>query len=150
MVILMNIFGLNTNNNIELGIFIVACIVVLFVIVLVAILIISSIPHTCTYCHTNKTTDTDDNDEYQCQSCREGLLIKAAKRKEKTRICPDCGKDMDKQVIDGTDIVADVCTSCKGVFLDKGELEAMEEQLEIEEITFNPITSIAVMNIISH
>jgi predicted RNA-binding Zn-ribbon protein involved in translation (DUF1610 family) len=84
----------------------------------------------------------NDNDEYQCQSCKESLLIKDAKRKEKNRKCPDCGKDMDKQVIDGTDIVADVCTSCKGIFLDKGELEAMEEQLGIEEITFNPATSI--------
>lgn len=146
----MNFFGMfDTNKNVDLLV-IVVCVVALVIAVLIIYLIISVIPHTCERCLRNKTTNQNDNGEYQCEECTNALLISAAKKKEKIRTCPDCGKDMDKKVIDGTDIVADVCPSCKGIFLDKGELEELEDQLDIEEITFSPAMYVVVTSNILH
>jgi uncharacterized protein len=38
-------------------------------------------------------------------------------------ICPRCGKRMDQRVAYG--VTVDVCPNCEGVWLDKGELEAL-------------------------
>jgi len=146
----MKIIGLDTNDGLELSMLIFLGVVAIFIICIVVFFIRVSISHTCQYCHTNETTRTNDNGEYECESCADNALIKAAKRNEKIRKCPSCSRDMDKQVVDGTDIVADVCPSCGGVFLDKGELQELEEQLEIDEIIFNPATTVAMMTAISH
>ncbi len=151
MITLMKIFGMfDMNNGTDLFFVIFLIVVGLALLVFFILLIANGIPHTCERCLRNKTTYKNDDGEYQCEECTNALLIKDAKKKEKIRICPDCGKDMDKQVIDGTDIVADVCPSCNGMFLDKGELEELEDQLGIEEITFSPATSVVVMSNILH
>ena len=40
-------------------------------------------------------------------------------------VCPACGGLMDDEVFDA--ITIDVCTSCQGVWLDKGELDALSK-----------------------
>ena len=137
--------GLNNQDPRTFWFLIFIYIMAVLLIVVIIGGITSSISHICQHCNTNKTTDTDDDGNYQCQKCKDNKLIKVAKVNEKIRICPECSRDMDKQVIDGTDIVADVCLSCGGMFLDKGELKELEDQLDTGEITFNPTTSIMIM-----
>ena len=40
-----------------------------------------------------------------------------------TLVCPKCGSDMRSYERNG--VVVDQCTGCKGVFLDRGELERL-------------------------
>ncbi len=40
-----------------------------------------------------------------------------------TLICPKCGADM--RSYERNDVVVDQCTGCRGIFLDRGELERL-------------------------
>lgn len=44
--------------------------------------------------------------------------------------CPRCGREMDKRPVG--DITLDVCTECRGVWIDDGELEAAARTLSVE------------------
>ena len=146
MTILVSFLGLDTDKPLELITLIICIVAMLFILFVVIVLINSNISRRCTYCHTSKTTDSDDNGNYQCKSCRESLLLATAKKEEKVRKCPDCSKDMDKRVITGTKIVADVCPTCEGIFLDKDKLKKMQEQLGIRKVSFSPLLPMMAIN----
>ena len=52
--------------------------------------------------------------------------------------CPKCGVAMNKEVHGNTKIVIDHCPSCRSLWLDNGELEALEvyaeSQLEVQKV----------------
>ena len=146
-------FSLLETNNLLLPILV--GVIGLGFLILIIYLIRSNISHTCEKCHKNKTTNKNDDGKYQCEECTNSLLIMNAKKNEKIRVCPDCRINdcrinMDKQVIDGTAIVADVCPNCGGIFLDKGKIEELEDQLGIDKITCNPATTVVMMSNILH
>ena len=43
-------------------------------------------------------------------------------------ICPKCGGSMDETNIEG--VLIDKCTSCQGIFFDKGEMELLADRKE--------------------
>ena len=51
-------------------------------------------------------------------------------------VCPRCGGVMDLEP--AGDIEVDICTNCKGIWLDGGELEALQEKSSAE---FDPNTA---------
>lgn len=130
----LNLFDVNSWGYIILAIII--CSLILLAIIMIIAYIINGIPHTCKVCNTKKTTQKNDKGEYQCEKCTNKLLINEAKKTEKIRICPDCKYSMDKHIIDGTNTVADLCPSCKGVFLDKDKLEQLDNYTRV--IIFKP------------
>lgn len=49
--------------------------------------------------------------------------------------CPNCGNSMDVLDYDNTKVEIDYCTNCKGIWLDKNELEKIIDALEEEILT---------------
>jgi len=57
-----------------------------------------------------------------------------ARRKLHWRKCPKCGSDMNVETISGIEI--EKCSSCEGVFFDRGELEQLLVKQEPERRGF--------------
>ena len=82
---------------------------------------------TCVHCNTNKTRRDFEN-QPTCGACQTKLLIS----RESTRICPVDGATLLKE--HNNEIIIDRCPTCKGVWLDAGEIEAIKEAAKQEGI----------------
>ncbi len=63
-----------------------------------------------------------------CEACEEMIEAKVRAAKEQTRRCPLDGAEMAKEIV--LSLVIDRCPSCRGVWLDGGELEEMRGTIE--------------------
>jgi hypothetical protein len=58
-----------------------------------------------------------------CDECQHELELKLASSKESPRACPIDRTSMQKEVV--SNVILDRCPTCKGVWLDGGELELL-------------------------
>lgn len=79
----------------------------------------------CAYCHTNKTKREFEN-QPTCAECKTKILVE----REPIRICPADGSELLKE--HRNEIIIDRCPTCKGVWLDAGEIEAIQEAAQAE------------------
>lgn len=63
-----------------------------------------------------------------CEACEETIEAKIRAAKEQSRRCPRDGSEMSKEIV--LSLVIDRCPSCRGVWLDGGELEEMRGTIE--------------------
>jgi hypothetical protein len=63
-----------------------------------------------------------------CEACETLIEAKIRAAKEQSRRCPLDGAEMAKEIV--LNLVIDRCSSCRGVWLDGGELEAMRGAIE--------------------
>ena len=70
--------------------------------------------------------------EYQglptCETCEKLIEAKIRAGKEQGRRCPLDGAEMAKEIV--LNLIIDRCPSCRGVWLDGGELEEMRGAIE--------------------
>jgi len=78
-----------------------------------------------------------------CEVCEELIEAKIQAAKEQSRQCPIDGAEMAKEI--ALSLVIDRCPSCRGVWLDGGELEQMRSSIQsglakdlIRTMTFPP------------
>ena len=78
--------------------------------------------------HCARCGDTRTKKEFEglptCEKCE--LEIQADR--EETRPCPGCSAEMEKSVV--LNIIVDKCPSCRGVWLDAGELDLLKKAIE--------------------
>ncbi len=75
---------------------------------------------TCTRCNKNSTKREFEGTP-TCATCKTELLM----AREPTRTCPVDGSTLLKE--HNNEILIDRCPTCKGVWLDAGEIEAIKE-----------------------
>jgi Transcription factor zinc-finger len=63
-----------------------------------------------------------------CEACEELIEAKIRAAKEQSRRCPLDGAEMAKEIV--LSLVIDRCPTCRGVWLDGGELEQMRGSIE--------------------
>ena len=82
----------------------------------------------------NEETPSRNEDEYFAKQDAELLKQmrakldqerEAEKRKQSLMKCPKCGGDLKEE--DRGSVKVDVCTDCKGMWLDAGEMELMQK-----------------------
>ncbi len=76
----------------------------------------------CVHCKKVKTHKTFEN-EPTCNQCRLRILVE----REKVYDCPHDGTPMVKEILND-EIIIDRCPTCKGIWLDYGELEAIKAE----------------------
>lgn len=81
----------------------------------------------CTHCNTNKTKREYEN-QPTCSECKTKILLE----KEPSRICPVDGSVLLKE--HNYEVIIDRCPTCKGIWLDAGEIEAIKEAVQTESI----------------
>lgn len=91
---------------------------------------------TCIHCNTNKTR-RDFEEQPTCPACRIDILIK----RETPRVCPADGVTLVKTI--SNEIIIDQCPTCKGVWLDAGELEAIKQAATEEGMGTGMVLGIA-------
>lgn len=64
-----------------------------------------------------------------CEACEKEIETRLAADREDTRPCPLDKASMVKEVVGG--VVIDRCPTCKGVWLDGGELEQIRRSAEL-------------------
>lgn len=79
----------------------------------------------CAHCHNNKTK-REFEDQPTCAECKTNILV----GREPIRICPADGSELLKE--HRNEIIIDRCPTCKGVWLDAGEIEAIQEAAQAE------------------
>ncbi len=79
----------------------------------------------CTHCAENSTKREFEGTP-TCAECKTELLM----AREPTRACPVDGSTLLKE--HNNEIVIDRCPTCKGVWLDAGEIEAIKEAAQSE------------------
>jgi len=92
----------------------------------------------CEFCRKNKTKRKNELGQYICADCE---LEQKADSEEK-RKCPVDGTQMEKEIIE--DIIIDRCPSCKGVFLDAGEIDYLRELFGDSDSSSGFATGLAV------
>jgi hypothetical protein len=81
----------------------------------------------CSVCHSNKTEWRNGEGELICDVCARKQRMDAEKR----RICPDHPEEVMMEKVHLFDeIIIDRCPTCQGVFLDNGELQAMQNKIQ--------------------
>ena len=68
-----------------------------------------------------------------CEDCEQQLRLRLKAEAEEARKCPIDDAAMAKEIVMG--IVIDRCPTCRGVWLDGGELEYMKRGIEIGTAT---------------
>lgn len=76
----------------------------------------------CVRCGATRTSNVS-NGERVCTPCLALRRAEAARQDQPVRLCPADGAGMELVVVHG--VVIDRCAACGGVFLGKGELEAL-------------------------
>jgi len=84
----------------------------------------------CDRCGTR--TRHKEYDKPICEACAEEMRLIVAASKETKRLCPIDGAQMSKEIAHM--LVIDRCPSCRGVWLDGGELERLKEGVEISAL----------------
>jgi hypothetical protein len=82
----------------------------------------------CVRC--GKRTHHQYLDKPTCDPCRAQLELVLAASKEAKRACPADGATLVKEIAHGT--IIDRCPTCKGVWLDAGELERLNGEVAYE------------------
>ena len=67
-----------------------------------------------------------------CEACQSEIEIRLKADKEEPRSCPVDGATMSKEVAHM--IVIDRCPSCKGIWLDAGELEQVSDDIATQAV----------------
>lgn len=62
-----------------------------------------------------------------CDACKEQIEAKLAAAREQKRQCPVDGAEMSKEIV--LKLILDRCPTCRGVWLDAGELEQMQDTI---------------------
>lgn len=65
-----------------------------------------------------------------CEPCQTQLELALSAEKEQRRVCPADGATLGKEIAHGT--IIDRCPTCKGVWLDAGELERLNGEIAYE------------------
>ena len=65
-----------------------------------------------------------------CEPCQEQLELAIAAGRETKRSCPADAATLTKEIAHG--IIIDRCPTCRGVWLDKGELERLSGEVAFE------------------
>jgi hypothetical protein len=80
----------------------------------------------CSRCGRTRTRNT-----YQglptCESCEQSIQARMQAAREERRSCPKDGAVMSKEV--ALHVIIDRCPTCKGVWLDAGELEQIRASI---------------------
>ena len=79
----------------------------------------------CAHCNKNKTKRDFEN-QATCAECQAKILI----GRESARTCPVDGATLVKEHTN--QIIIDRCPKCKGIWLDAGEIEALNEAARTE------------------
>lgn len=79
-----------------------------------------------------KETRRLKNDKPLCAECEVELQLKQRLSVEANHICPTDGTTMLKEFICDNEIIIDRCPKCHGVWLDKEELDFIQEFAESE------------------
>lgn len=82
----------------------------------------------CTRC--GRRTRNAYQDAPTCEACVTEIETRLAAASEETRPCPLDKATMVKEVVGGS-IVIDRCPTCKGVWLDRGELDQIRRNDEL-------------------
>jgi len=74
------------------------------------------------------------HNEYQgkptCEACREQLELALTAAREVRRACPADNTTLTKEIAHG--VIIDRCPTCRGVWLDAGEMERMNQEVADE------------------
>lgn len=81
---------------------------------------------TCARCGQRRTREVYEG-LATCDACKERIESKLAAARETRRLCPVDGAEMDKEIV--LKLVLDRCPTCKGVWLDSGELEQIQDSI---------------------
>jgi hypothetical protein len=81
---------------------------------------------TCTRCGKRRTRARYAGAP-TCDACKEQIEGRLAAAREIRRRCPVDGAEMAKEVV--LKLILDRCPTCRGVWLDAGELEQMQETI---------------------
>ena len=65
-----------------------------------------------------------------CETCQHHMELALAASKETKRVCPGDGATLAKEVAHG--LIIDRCPTCRGVWLDAGELERLSGEVAYE------------------
>jgi predicted TIM-barrel enzyme len=84
---------------------------------------------TCARCGKRRTRETYEG-LATCDTCKEQIEGKLAAARETRRLCPVDGAEMGKEVV--LRLVLDRCPTCRGVWLDAGELERLNGEIAYE------------------
>ncbi len=82
----------------------------------------------CTRC--GRRTRNAYQDAPTCETCVTEIETRLAAASEETRLCPLDKAAMVKEVVGGS-VVIDRCSTCKGVWLDRGELDQISRSIEL-------------------
>ena len=77
-------------------------------------------PKICTHCNENEA-NREFEEKATCADCKINILIS----REAIVSCPVDNSPMQK--IHSQDVIIDKCPKCKGIWLNEGELEAIQE-----------------------
>jgi hypothetical protein len=69
-------------------------------------------------------------DKPTCDRCRDELELALAESVEEKRVCPADGATLKKEIVHG--VIIDRCATCRGVWLDPGELERVSQEVADE------------------
>jgi hypothetical protein len=81
---------------------------------------------TCARCGARRTRETYEG-LVTCGPCKELIEAKLAAARESRRLCPVDGAAMAKEIV--LKLILDRCPTCRGVWLDGGELESMRDTI---------------------
>ena len=81
----------------------------------------------CAHCNKNKT-GREFEGKPTCAACKTKTLM----NREPARTCPVDGSTLLKE--HNSEIIIDRCPTCKGVWLDAGEIEAIREAAKLEGV----------------
>ena len=86
----------------------------------------------CAHCNTN-STKREFEGQPTCAECQKKISMS----RESARICPVDGSTLLKE--DSNEIIIDRCPTCKGIWLDAGELEAIKEAAQLKGVAVGAI-----------
>ena len=81
----------------------------------------------CTRCGKKRTKGSYEGVP-TCDACKDLIERKLAAAREGRRNCPVDGAEMSKEIV--LNLILDRCPTCRGVWLDAGELDQMRDTIE--------------------
>jgi hypothetical protein len=82
----------------------------------------------CVCCGTRTRSEYDGKPT--CDPCREHIEVTLAEAREVKRSCPADNATLTKEIAHG--VIIDRCPMCRGVWLDAGEMERMNQDVADE------------------
>ena len=81
----------------------------------------------CTRCGKRRTKGSYEG-QPTCDECKDRIERTLAASRETRRVCPVDNVAMNKEIV--LNLILDRCPTCRGVWLDAGELEQMRDTIE--------------------